>query len=76
MDVRHDWLCIYESLAEIRTGKPVAVQEIVAATGDPVGPFVNFRIRALFLLIQLLKCEKSHTPFFPQAGTPAASGWR
>jgi hypothetical protein len=38
--------------------------------------FVNFRIRALFLLIQLLKCEKFHMPFFPQASTAAAHGRR
>jgi hypothetical protein len=76
MGVRHDWLSIYESLAEIRTEKRAAVQEIIAATGDPLARFVNFRIRALFLLIQLLKCQKSHTPFFPQASTEVASGRR
>jgi hypothetical protein len=28
-----------------------------AATGGPLGQFVNFRIRALFLLIPVLRCD-------------------
>src|SRR5271170_2984124 len=66
--IQDDWLSIYESLAEIHTEKRnvrrTRARAFRRGNWRPLGRFVNFRIRALFRLIQLLKCETSRA-FLP-----------